>query len=152
MCLYKQFVYLCVVYIYFCFIKYMFSLMAKLIEKIPAALHQFIIHLFVLWWQMLFDVKSNSFFKKPCEWMMVQSFCISLLCRGLLCKCHLLCLAPPWVGLLQCSSLGAAGRTQTIEHPSNIQVFELSEKFWAFFERKPCHVQEHRRKKIRYFL
>lgn len=49
MCLYKQFVYLYVVYIYFCFIKYIFSLMAKLIEKIPAALHQFIIHLFVLW-------------------------------------------------------------------------------------------------------
>lgn len=47
MCLYKQFVYLYVDY--FCFIKYIFSLMAKLIEEIPAALHQFIIHLFVLW-------------------------------------------------------------------------------------------------------
>lgn len=49
MCLYKQFVYLYVICIYFCFVKYIFPLMAKLIEKIPAALHQFIIHLFVLW-------------------------------------------------------------------------------------------------------
>jgi len=35
--------------------------MAELIEKIPAALHQFIIHLFVLWRQSVYRVKSNSF-------------------------------------------------------------------------------------------
>lgn len=45
--------------------------MAKLIEKIPAALHQFIIHLFVFVVTHVFWCKIKSILKKPPEWMMV---------------------------------------------------------------------------------
>lgn len=71
MCLYKQFVYLYVIYVYFCSIKYIFSMMVKLIEKIPAALHQFIIHLFVFVVTHVFWCKIKPILKKSPEWMMV---------------------------------------------------------------------------------
>lgn len=55
--------------------------MAKLIEEIPAALHQFIIHLFVLWWQMFFNVKSNRLKKHPLNYDSVKLLHLTVLQR-----------------------------------------------------------------------